>query len=63
MSSEEFQVLEEQAAEKNAWQCCQHVCDRVDESPGPHGYMAAHVTPRPGQLLYFNPSSCDIYCI
>lgn len=42
---------------QNVWHCCQDICDRIDEAPGPHGYLSAHVTPRPGkrvQNIYFN---------
>ena len=36
---------------QNVWHCCQDVYDRIDEAPGPHGYVFAHATPRPGQRL------------
>lgn len=32
------------------------MCDRVDEAPGPHGYISAHVTPRPDYQFFHNTS-------
>lgn len=52
LSTDDINAREEATVKQNVWHCSQEICDRIDEAPGPHGYMSAHVTPRPGKKMY-----------
>jgi len=51
LTTKELEVKEEKMTETNVWSCCQEVSDRIDDAPGPHGYMSAYVTPTAGESI------------
>ena len=61
LTLQDYERLEKERMEKNAWKAAGELAERVDVEPAPHGFILCSVTPREYEQFYWDKEHLSAY--